>query len=393
MPCCRSRALAAAMLTVNSLCILCAPAGAGPYSIQGLGDPWGANELLFLLDVSNDGAVVGSIRPPGTFDLEPFRVTPGGQIDWLGHLTEVAHSWAWGISADGSIVVGDNDTGVNSGEAFRWTSGGGLDGLGFISGHEQSRAFDVSADGSVIVGFGNSGGDNQAFRWTSDDGMVGLGFLTDGATSEAYGVSSNGAFVVGSASAGDSEETFRWSSADGMVGLGVPDGTYFAVPYAVSDDGSAVVAFGLNYDTGHDRAFRWTSATDWVPLGPLPDGDSETVVPLKCMSADGSIVIVNGDLGPGFSSGPFAWTEALGLVRLHDYLAARGVTGLDDWTLYSAEAISDNGRTIVGTGLNPQGQPEAWIATIPEPSTLVLFGCGVFGVLLAAITKPRNRHR
>lgn len=35
-----------------------------------------------------------------------------------------------------------------------------------------------------------------------------------------------------------------------------------------------------------------------------------------------------------------------------------------------------DGLTIVGWGYNPDGYDEAWIATIPEPTTLLLLGFG-----------------
>ena len=38
---------------------------------------------------------------------------------------------------------------------------------------------------------------------------------------------------------------------------------------------------------------------------------------------------------------------------------------LAGWQLTEATGVSANGRTIVGNGINPDGQQEAWIATIP----------------------------
>ncbi|MCI0638820.1 MAG: hypothetical protein L0Y70_07080 [Gemmataceae bacterium] len=59
------------------------------------------------------------------------------------------------------------------------------------------------------------------------------------------------------------------------------------------------------------------------------------------------------------------------------------------WTLTSAEGISADGRTIVGTGVNPAGNQEAWLATIPEPSTVAFSASGV-GALLWFYRRSRR---
>jgi hypothetical protein len=63
--------------------------------------------------------------------------------------------------------------------------------------------------------------------------------------------------------------------------------------------------------------------------------------------------------------------------KLQDVLTELGLD-LTDWTLISAQGISDDGRTIVGTGYH-NGGVEAWVAHIPEPATLTfLAASGVF---------------
>ena len=49
-----------------------------------------------------------------------------------------------------------------------------------------------------------------------------------------------------------------------------------------------------------------------------------------------------------------------------------------------------DGLTIVGYGINPSGNTEAWIATVPEPGTFVLAGVGF--VALAALRAPTPAH-
>jgi hypothetical protein len=57
---------------------------------------------------------------------------------------------------------------------------------------------------------------------------------------------------------------------------------------------------------------------------------------------------------------------------LRSLLARELGPALDGWMLYNPTGISSDGRTIVGYGLNPFNQTEAWIAVIPEPTALPL---------------------
>ena len=66
------------------------------------------------------------------------------------------------------------------------------------------------------------------------------------------------------------------------------------------------------------------------------------------------------------------------MVNLWQMLTEAGATNLADWRLSEATGVSADGMTIVGTGLH-NGVIEAWIATIPEPPTIIL------GALAAAI--------
>ncbi|MCA9187088.1 MAG: hypothetical protein KDA99_15785, partial [Planctomycetales bacterium] len=67
---------------------------------------------------------------------------------------------------------------------------------------------------------------------------------------------------------------------------------------------------------------------------------------------------------------PFAviWDKVHGLRRLEDVLRydyGLGADGsLDGWQLGEVAAISDDGTTIVGTGVNSQGEQEAWRAVL-----------------------------
>jgi len=77
-------------------------------------------------------------------------------------------------------------------------------------------------------------------------------------------------------------------------------------------------------------------------------------------------------------------------VSVNVLLTSHGVTNLTGWTLPNAVSVSADGRTIVGYGTNPSGQLEAWIATVPEPSSLALATCAGIGLAFALTRRHRS---
>jgi probable HAF family extracellular repeat protein len=319
------------------------------------------------------------------------------------------NSEANGVSANGSVVVGRSNStrsGIR-GEAFRWTQASGMVGLGDLPGADfGSHANGVSDDGSVVVGWGLStvgcsrgAGCRSlpgAFRWTSAGGMTLLGDNEYGSRSIAYGVSADGSVVVGTRSGtGIPERAFRWTpdsvmeylsggntalgvSPDGAIAVGfghsgaalrwTMDGGMLTLgnggAYGVSADGSVIVGIG----TGSE-AFRWTQASGMVGIGILP-GSSASLA--QDVSADGSLVV--GHSGDNWFTPreAFLWDASHGMRSLRDVLVNNFGLGasLAGWTLTSANDISADSQFIVGSGTNPNGNTEAWIARIGPQSTL-----------------------
>jgi uncharacterized membrane protein len=59
------------------------------------------------------------------------------------------------------------------------------------------------------------------------------------------------------------------------------------------------------------------------------------------------------------------------MERLADILTSKGID-LTGWELSVATAVSADGKTIVGYGINPAGEREAFVASIaPNPTTLL----------------------
>jgi hypothetical protein len=75
------------------------------------------------------------------------------------------------------------------------------------------------------------------------------------------------------------------------------------------------------------------------------------------------------------------WDTAHGFQTLQSILASDGIN-ISGWTLETAAGVSADGRTIVGWGTDPSGLTEAWVATIPEPTTGLLVMAGVLGLAI-----------
>lgn len=331
-------------------------------------------------------------------DITPLGDLPNGTF----------YSVANGISSDGSVVVGYSfsASSLHGREAFRWTRETGMVGLGdFPGGNLNSIAMATSADGSYVVGWGETGfGVVEAFRWSADDGMVGLGDLPGGKDySAAEDVSADGSIVVGWGTKSDflNSEAVYWTADTGMQ----PLRPYFGLrgsANAVSDDGSIIVGGGIfgsnsrafsfkdgifsvlgNLDGGEIwsqainisgdgkvivgrgssaaglEAFRWTSDEGMIALGDLAGGHVNSIA--WDVSANGSVVVGMGQTEAGDEA--FIWTEAAGLRRLADVLIAKGgdVTG---WELNNARGISADGLWVVGDGINPDGNREAFLINL-----------------------------
>jgi len=118
-------------------------------------------------------------------------------------------------------------------------------------------------------------------------------------------------------------------------------------------------------------------------LGELPGGGYGGGA--TAISADGSAVVGSSESGNGREA--FRWTAAGGIQSLAELLTQDYGLDLAGRHLTRAVGVSDDGFTFSGTGVNPSGKTEAWIATIPEPASvaLVTLGC-------ALLSAPRRRH-
>lgn len=318
--------------------------------------------------ISKDGTtIVGGSQ--SSFGSEAFRWTSATGMVGLGSFNTPYISEARGVSHDGSVVI-VQDSGVIY-APWRWTQGGGKMGIYFGN---PFYGDDISGDGTIVVG---SNGESKAFRWTPSSGMQELGHLTGGVYSRAFAISDNGQVIVGEAGSANVQynEAFRWTSQTGMVGLGTLPGCSASSAMALSNDGAVVVGKCKIGDTANGPSFRWTETSGMISLGSVSGGNFYSH-PFG-VSGDGSVIV--GDVLTGanrWGQEAFLWTADRGMIRVKDILEKECGLNLGGWILNSAHGVSEDGLTLVGWGINPAGQQEAWMATIPEPATLLLLGLG-----------------
>ncbi len=325
-------------------------------------------------DLSPDGSTVVGNGAVGT--QESFVWNRSSGMQGLPLKDGMVSSISNGVSSNGTTIVGEMRD-FNVGQPFIWDATNGMRELGGpLGGFQQTlaTATAVSADGAVVSGVGRNGDGNiEAFIWDAIGGRRGIGDLPGGIFySSSFAMSADGSVIVGaSRSTSGNSEAFIWDATRGMRGLGdlrpeFPE----SFAFDVSADGSTVV--GVGSTQSNRLAFVWDETRGMRSLGDLPGGLVQSRA--QGVSADGSVIVGMSYSATGNEA--FIWDEAQGMRELDVLLVALGVD-LTGWTLVEAMAISDDGLTISGYGTNPAGREEAWIAVIPEPTTVVLLGFGL----------------
>lgn len=323
----------------------------------------------------------------------------------LGVPAGYASSTAASTSSDGRVVVGTAVSAAGTRQAFRWTAPQGIVGIGFLPGGTSSTGKDVSSNGQVIVGDADGGITPalHAFRWTVDLGLVELPPLKGASICAAGGVSGDGGVVAGTCLTTNGE-AFRWTEA-GSAGLGQfgPGSNATSSATAVSVDGRVIGGAGHPVLVG---AMIWDASNTPTVIGTLP-GMVEGAA--TALSRDGAVVVgvaTDGDLRPhafrwsaatgiaplasaGFqatyasgTSGDarrivgwgtaseidtaIIWDETGNVHRVMDLLSPNDRAAATGWRLSRARGISEDGRYVVGEGVDPSGATEAWLVTLPD---------------------------
>lgn len=150
----------------------------------------------------------------------------------------------------------------------------------------------------------------------------------------------------------------------GIVGISfLPGGDSSSSASAVSPDGTVVV--GVSESSNGFEAFQWKKETGMKSLGFLPDV-SGGLSSASSVSKQGDVIVGTSDAGLAGNRVAFVWTETVGMQLLQDVLETRfGLAqALAGWSLSETVDISADARTIIGRGINPNGDGEAWIVRL-----------------------------
>ena len=323
---------------------------------------------------------------------------------------------AFALSADGSTVVG-HDVIADPANPFGgflppvvWRDAGPAEVLSDDFGLRSASGIVVSGDGSRIAlsgcfdppcTFPISGPSSNGDYVYENGGFTPLTPLlpSDRGLGQITGISDDGRVIVRASSlvpstrfvdgvASELGLTPTALSGDGRVSVGtaartaayaietqspmtltLPSDAVMGLPTDVSFDGGVIVG-SYTTDRATRAGFRWENGV----ATSLGDG----VAPSR-VSGDGSVMIGGGSIWFGLDQ------RVLG-----DFLAGLGLD-LSGWSGLIGLDVSNDGRTILGLGLDPAGQFQNWVAVIPEPGTGALLAFGLAGLGARARSTTRGR--
>ncbi|MEY3026241.1 MAG: hypothetical protein RLZZ238_1138 [Planctomycetota bacterium] len=266
--------------------------------------------------VSNDGAVVLGLipNPEGNGSVAAIWRAATNQWTSLGYTVGTPEgcgslSSGYELNADGSVAVGLKWINGCNGAGFRWTEAGGLETLEHLV-NGNNRASVVSDDGSVIAGFAQGSFSRTPAVW----GATGVGYTIDpnaDAVGEVHGLSDNGAILIGTL---DGKATM-WTQGGAnayQIGAGSLIPGWEGIPKDIANDGTII---GLDV--------LGTTRRAWIRPG--------TTSPI---------------------------------IDLKTYITSLGAVVPAGMNLEQVEAVSADGRFIIGNGLFSG----AWLVEITTPS-------------------------
>ena len=326
-----------------------------------------------IILAGGEGAIEDVLNPVASLESQSFLTTVTGQPGSLGFIPNSRFLDPVKLSGNGSAAILSHNslsTGLNR---IVWSAKNGLQTTDELGASFLDEAHDLNFDGSVIVGTKNQ----LPALWTKENGVV---FAQDSGNSLLDGtllaVNAAGNQAVGRwQSASNNNFAFSWKVGDQVILLTTPDETYFSSEAtAVSASGKWIAGNSLK-DVGDNvtlnTAFISNEGNEFVDIGSLAPGEGFADLTNATGVSDTGVVV--GD--SAFQAS--LYHQFSGLLSLKDTL--ENVYGLDltDINLQTANAITPDGKTIVGTAF-ANGNRTGFVATLPNfPADAILATSGL----------------
>lgn len=372
---------AAVTVVVGSWLLAGTAKGQVAYSFFGLGDLPGGTFSSRASGVAADGSAIVGRSNDGAESGVIWVRQPGGT--WSGPMTLPrldggTSAEARAVDISGGVAFGEATTGAGFRQPVVWTITPGVPtGApgpipypvpgGYSGVVHACAAYAGVACGEFLeapIGVPPPLPITRAFRWSFSMGMVDLGTIPGvvagpGHQTIARAMSADGSVIVGNANDSTfANRPWRWTDGGGMVDISA--GQWVGVARGVSPDGQTVV--GSFTEFGVSKPFLWNAA----------DGRTDLEIPVG-FDSGGAFDVTNGGrravglcLFSGSGNTAMLWDAGAPAISVRAALINGGVS-MSLWHLQSVTAMSDDGTVLVGFGINPDGQQEAWVATIPMP--------------------------
>ena len=389
---------ATAMMMLVRLCwcavwigSVCLAAEAQAASFTPLGDLPGGDFDSLTTDISDDGLTVVGFSQ-SDLGAEAFRWTEDAGLVALSSLTgETVPTIARAVSNTGTIagqlnyVEGEQCTpgAPMHPSAALWTED-----FGFLPlGGTTLIAHDLAADGTATVGrtcdfiedpdTGEMIPFPQPYYWNETEGLNVLDALGHSLGLSADGQSATGFVVLDHGDDTFSLQAMRWRPAlgelDALGLIGPSELPAESIAKDINASGDVIIGGYRPTDEALYEGFRWTEEDGFLGLGHLAEFDSEVFD----VSADGNVIVGEQFLDEeGEEVVATIWDPQGGLRNLQTLLVDEVGLGdaLTGWTLERANGISADGLSIVGFGINPEGNPEGWLVRLDEIPPPALLG-------------------
>lgn len=307
-------------------------------------------------DINHDGSVIVG---RGYFGFPTFRYTAGGGIEDLGG---GCGSGTASVSDDGNTVLSciQRPDGIDA--AAAWTGGDWQD-LGSVPGAVNcdanlSSGWDLSGDGRTAVGLvwlaqlcrAHGGSWDLVNGGPAND----LGSLVDDRSTRANAVNFDGSIIVG----WQDDEVGQRQGAKWVDGVESPiltgAGEHVGEVQFVNADGTVMLGNNLPYGTAN--SWIWTAKRGFSAI----EAPTTLHTPFAIDASDDGSVVVGVTRDRQGNPRGFIWSaNGSKFTWMDDYLAKKGLA--PGWKIGAVTAISGDGHTIAGYGINPVGDIEGFV--------------------------------